>query len=89
MNALLLDQLQDPGNVGSILRSAAAAGIKKIFCSPSTVAAWSPKVLRAGMGAHFVVDIYENSDLSALVQAASIPVIATSSHVKQTIFDYD
>ena len=87
--ALLLDQLQDPGNVGSILRSAAAAGIKKIFCSPSTVAAWSPKVLRAGMGAHFVVDIYEHSDLSALIQAASIPVIATSSHATQTIYGYD
>jgi TrmH family RNA methyltransferase len=41
------------------------------------------------MGAHFVVDIYENSDLSALIQAASIPVIATSSHAKQTIFEYD
>ncbi len=87
--ALLLDQLQDPGNVGSILRSAAAAGIKKIFCSPSTVAAWSPKVLRAGMGAHFVVDIYEQCDLSALIQAASIPVIATSSHATQTIYGYD
>lgn len=88
-NAILLDQLQDPGNVGSILRSASAAGIKKIFCSSSTVAAWSPKVLRAGMGAHFVVDIYENCDLSALIQAAKIPVIATSSHAKQTIFEYD
>lgn len=87
--ALLLDQLQDPGNVGSILRSAAAAGIKKIFCSPSTVAAWSPKVLRAGMGAHFVVEIYEQCDLSALIQAASIPVIATSSHAKQTIYEHD
>jgi TrmH family RNA methyltransferase len=88
-NAILLDQLQDPGNVGSILRSAAAAGIKKIFCSPSTVAAWSPKVLRAGMGAHFVVDIFENYDLPALVRNANIPVVATSSHVKQTIFDFD
>jgi TrmH family RNA methyltransferase len=88
-NAILLDQLQDPGNVGSILRSAAAAGIKKIFCSSSTVAAWSPKVLRAGMGAHFVVDIYESSDLPALVRNARIPVIATSSHAKQTIYGYD
>jgi TrmH family RNA methyltransferase len=85
----LIDQLQDPGNVGSILRSAAAAGIKKIFCSPSTVAAWSPKVLRAGMGAHFIVDIYEHRDLPALIQAASIPVIATSSHATQTIYGYD
>ena len=87
--AILLDQLQDPGNVGSILRSAAAAGIKKIFCSPSTVAAWSPKVLRAGMGAHFVMDIFENSDLATLIQHAVIPIVATSSHAKLSIFEYD
>ncbi|MGC8160026.1 TrmH family RNA methyltransferase, partial [Salmonella enterica] len=48
-SAVLLDGLQDPGNLGSILRSAAAAGVKQVFCSAGTAAAWSPKVLRAGM----------------------------------------
>ena len=88
-SAVLLDQLQDPGNLGSILRSAAAAGIKQVFCSAGSVAAWSPKVLRAGMGAHFVLEIVENADLHALVGSATIPVLATSSHADATVFAAD
>ena len=88
-SAVLLDQLQDPGNLGSILRSAAAAGIKHVFCSAGSVAAWSPKVLRAGMGAHFVLEIVENADLHALVGSATIPVLATSSHADSTVFAAD
>lgn len=88
-NAVLLDQLQDPGNLGSILRSAAAAGIKQVFCSSGTVLAWSPKVLRAGMGAHFVLDIVENADLHALIADSSIPVLATSSHAQSSIYAAD
>lgn len=85
-DAVLLDNLQDPGNLGSILRSAAAAGIGEIFCSPGTAFAWSPKVLRAGMGAHFLLAIHENVDLAALVRAAKVPVLATSSHTKETLY---
>ena len=88
-SAVLLDQLQDPGNLGSILRSAAAAGIKHVFCSAGSVAAWSPKVLRAGMGAHFVLEIVENADFHALVGSATIPVLATSSHADSTVFAAD
>lgn len=88
-NAVLLDQLQDPGNLGSILRSAAAADIKYIFCGAGSVAAWSPKVLRAGMGAHFVLEIIENADLHALVGSAAIPVLATSSNADSTVFAAD
>ncbi len=88
-NAVLLDRLQDPGNLGSILRSAAAAGITDVFCSPGTAFAWSPKVLRAGMGAHFHLRIAEDVDLVQLLQSASIPVLATSSHAKSTIYDID
>jgi TrmH family RNA methyltransferase len=62
---LLLDAVQDPGNVGSILRSAAAAGVAQVFLSPLCAFAWSPKVLRAGQGAHFYLDIYEDVDLVA------------------------
>lgn len=87
--ALLLDGLQDPGNLGSILRSAAAAGIPRVFCGQGTVAAWSPKVLRAGMGAHFVLDIVEDADLASLVAGATVPVIATSSHVSMSVHDAD
>ncbi|MGE5650739.1 MAG: TrmH family RNA methyltransferase [Bacillota bacterium] len=87
--AVLLDNLQDPGNLGSILRSAAAAGIEDVFCSKTTVFAWSPKVLRAGMGAHFLLNIFENVDLGSLVRAARVPVLATSSHADKRIYDVD
>ena len=86
-SAVLLDSLQDPGNLGSILRSAAAAGIQYVFCSNATTFTWSPKVLRAGMGAHFSLNIFENVDLLALMQSAKIPVLATSSHSRQTLYE--
>lgn len=88
-SAVLLDNLQDPGNVGSILRSAAAAGITQVFCSAGTAFCWSPKVLRAAMGAHFVVEIFENVDLAALVRGAAIPVLATSGYAKQRVYEID
>jgi TrmH family RNA methyltransferase len=62
---LLLDDVQDPGNVGSMLRSAAAAGVTQVLLSKRCAFAWSPKVLRAGQGAHFCVDIHEDVDLPA------------------------
>ncbi|HZV67766.1 MAG TPA: RNA methyltransferase, partial [Telluria sp.] len=79
----------DPGNVGSILRSAAAAGLKQVYCSAGTAFCWSPKVLRAAMGAHFVLDIYENVDLAPLVRAARIPVLATSGYATDRLYDVD
>jgi len=88
-DAVLLDRLQDPGNLGSILRSAAAAGITDVFCSAGTAFAWSPKVLRAGMGAHFLLRITEDVDLVHLLQSATIAVLATSSHAEATIYDVD
>jgi RNA methyltransferase, TrmH family len=87
--AILIDRLQDPGNLGSILRSAAAAGIGSVFCSHGTVAAWSPKVLRAGMGAHFALSIAEDCALAELVGGALIPVFATSSHAGESLYDAD
>lgn len=87
--SLLLDGLQDPGNLGSILRSAAAAGVARVFCGRGTVGAWSPKVMRAGMGAHFALDIIEDADLPALVAEATVPVYSTSSHASTSIHDAD
>jgi TrmH family RNA methyltransferase len=54
---LILDQIRDPGNLGSILRTAAAAGVQLVYLPPDSVDPYSPKVLRAGMGAHFRLPI--------------------------------
>jgi TrmH family RNA methyltransferase len=88
-SAVLLDSVQDPGNVGSILRSAAAAGIRQVYCGEGTAFCWSPKVLRAAMGAHFVLEIFENVDLAALVRASKIAVLATSGYAEQRLYDVD
>jgi len=66
---LLVDDVQDPGNIGSILRSAAAAGAAQVLLSKHCAFAWSPKVLRAGQGAHFAVDIHEDVDLGGWARA--------------------
>jgi RNA methyltransferase, TrmH family len=66
---LLLDDVQDPGNVGSMLRSAAAAGATQVLLSRHCAFAWSPKVLRAGQGAHFHLDLHEDVDLPAWAAA--------------------
>jgi TrmH family RNA methyltransferase len=88
-SAVLLDGVQDPGNVGSILRSAGAAGIRQVWCSPGTAFCWSPKVLRAAMGAHFVLEIFENADLAALVRDAKVPVLATSGYAAECLYDVE
>ena len=87
--AVLLDGVQDPGNLGSILRTAAAAGLPRVYCGTGTVLAWSPKVLRAGMGAHFAMEIFENIHLPALIAAAKVPVFATSSHTRFSLYEQD
>lgn len=76
-DALLLEDIQDPGNLGTILRTAAAAGLTDVYLSPDCASPWSPKALRAGMGAQFGLHIYERSDLCELVQSSQIPTYAT------------
>ena len=86
---VVLDGVQDAGNVGSILRSAAAAGVKQVFCAPGTAYAWSSKVLRAGMGAHFLLDVYEDVDAAALIERLTVPAAITDSHGPQALYDCD
>lgn len=62
---VLLEDVQDPGNAGSIIRSAAAAGVSHVYLSSHCAFAWAPRVLRAGMGAHFHLEIHEDVDLPA------------------------
>jgi len=76
---VILDRVQDAGNVGSILRSAAAFGFSQVIALKGTAALWSPKVLRAGMGAHFALRLVEGVEPEALA-ALTVPVIVTSSH---------
>ena len=64
-DVLVLAGVQDAGNLGTLLRSAAAAGIRYIWCDKYCAQPWSPKVLRAGMGAHFNLNIVESGDLAA------------------------
>lgn len=79
VRTVVLDRLQDPGNVGSILRSASAMGFAQILALPGTTALWSPKVLRAGMGAHFGLQLHENTTL-ADIDALGVPLLVT--HLK-------
>lgn len=64
-SVVVLDAVQDPGNLGTILRTAAAAGIRTVLLGEGCAQAWSPRVLRAGMGAHFALTIEEGLDLVA------------------------
>lgn len=88
-DALLLDTVQDPGNVGTLLRTAAAAGVGKVYLSSGTASAWSPKVLRAGMGAHFTLGIYEDVDLQSVVKDTTVTTLATSLRAKSTVYQKD
>jgi RNA methyltransferase, TrmH family len=77
VHSVVLDRIQDPGNAGSILRSAAAFGVAQVVALPGTAALWSPKVLRAGMGAHFALRLVEAVGPDAL-DALALPLVGTS-----------
>lgn len=79
LDTVVLDRLQDAGNVGTILRSAAALGVRQVVALKGTAALWSPKVLRAGMGAHFSLRLFESVDAARLA-GLGVPLLATSSH---------
>jgi RNA methyltransferase, TrmH family len=76
---VILDGLQDAGNVGTILRSAGAFGFGQVLAMKGTAALWSPKVLRAGMGAHFGLRLVEGL-VTEQLEALKVPLLATSSH---------
>jgi len=82
--SVVLDRLQDAGNVGTILRSAAAFGFRQVIALKGTAALWSPKVLRAGMGAHFGLNLLEGVDDDRLA-ALTPPLLATSSHASESL----
>lgn len=83
-HGVVLDRVQDAGNVGSILRSAAALGATQVLALKGTASLWSPKVLRAGMGAHFALNLVEGLDEAAL-EALAVPLVATLPHAGATL----
>jgi len=87
--ALLIEDIQDPGNLGSMLRSAAAAGCDAVFLSTGCADAWSPRVLRAAMGGHFALAIYERHDLPGVARAFSGKLLAASLQAKHSLYDCD
>ncbi len=86
---LLLEDIQDPGNVGSILRSAAAAGVRHVLLSKGCAFAWAPKVLRAAQGAHFLLNIVEGADLVAFARAFAGQTLALTPRATKTLYDVD
>lgn len=86
---LLLEDLQDPGNVGSILRTAATAGVAQVFMSRRCAFAWSPKVLRAGQGGHFHLEIFEDVDLVAWAKNYRGTTIAAVASGGGSLFEAD
>jgi len=81
-----LDAVQDPGNVGTILRTCAAAGITRVLLGKGSAAAWSPKVLRSAQGAHFSLDIHEHVDLPACTTRLAVPLVATTLDDAQDLY---
>nr|WP_245175729.1 MULTISPECIES: RNA methyltransferase [unclassified Cupriavidus] len=88
-DCIILDGVQDAGNVGSILRSAAAAGIRHAFLATGCAFAWSVKTLRASMGANFHLNIVEHCTVESLAPRLALPLLATSSHADAAVFDTD
>ena len=87
--ALLLEDIQDPGNLGSMLRSAAAAGCDAVFLSTGCADAWSPKGLRAAMGGHFALNIHERQDLPDVAKAFPGVLLAASLQASRSLYDCD
>ncbi|MDO8376393.1 MAG: RNA methyltransferase [Aquabacterium sp.] len=82
--SVVLDRVQDAGNVGSILRSAAAFGVGQVLALQGTAALWSPKVLRAGMGAHFGLRLIEGLQIDDLA-ALTVPLVGTRLDTDQLL----
>lgn len=86
-NCLWLDRVQDPGNLGTLLRTAAAAGVRQVYVGQGSARVWSAKVLRSAQGAHFALQIFEHLDLVEMTSRLDIPLAITSLDGGHDIFD--
>lgn len=85
-DSVLLDGIQDPGNLGTLLRTAAAAGFSQVLLTPDCASAWAPKVLRAGQGGHFLLEIHEGQDLPDFLSRYEGTSLATSLEGATSLF---
>ncbi len=85
-HCVLIEAIQDPGNLGTMIRTAAAAGIADIYLSENCADVWSPKTLRAAMGAHFFLALHSHCDLINVINNFQGRVLATSPYSKQTLY---
>lgn len=88
-DCLVLDAVQDAGNVGTLLRTAAAAGVRDVLLGPGCAGAWTPRVLRAAQGAHFSLHIREQVDLPAMIRQYAGVAIATVARDGQPLYALD
>jgi TrmH family RNA methyltransferase len=85
-DVVILDRVQDAGNVGSILRTAAAAGFTQVIALSGCAHLWSTKVLRAGMGAHKLLDLYEGWSNQQVLSAVTAQLLATTADAEQDLY---
>jgi TrmH family RNA methyltransferase len=89
-SVVVLDRVQDPGNLGTILRTTAAVGIGDVLLTDGCAQAWSPRVLRAGMGAHFSLRLREHVDPLALLAGFPGPRLATAPGAQaRPLYEHD
>ncbi len=88
-NCIVLDAVQDAGNLGTLLRTAAAAGVSEVLLGEGCAQAWSPKVLRAGMGAHLALTIHEHARIETLLAGYPGEIVATRLDAEHSLFDTD
>lgn len=86
---VFVDGVQEPGNVGAILRSAAAAGAAAVVLSPQSADPWSPRALRGGMGAQFLVQVEDHQDLVAAIRTFPGRTLAADASAEVALFDAD
>lgn len=88
-DAVYLDRIQDPGNAGTVLRSCAAAGVRTVLTAPGSAACWAPRVLRAGMGAHFHLSLHEAVPWSTVRSRLAVTPVGTRVQQAESLFDTD
>lgn len=88
-DSVLLDGVQDPGNLGTLLRTAAAAGFRQVLLGPGSADPWSAKALRAGQGAQFLVSLQELADAAAFVRSYRGHSVVTRLDASRSLYDVD